>query len=882
MKKRVIGIILVFCMVFSMLPMMAFAAESGSRYVLEQEKRSEAIYTAVGAFRDGYAPVQNAEGKWGYIHESGKIAVDCKYDWANYYSEGVALVGNYAAVWSEPLEDYYEGTEFYLIDMKGKEIKLDTSSKPCLNMLETFDYSFVCKNGIVNACGVPFTADGEPIIVKNPEVLETTGYIEYIDGTRVNAYDFFVMTGTASAEGLISMETDGIGQMSAYQNFIMDSEGNIVRSFEPRDIDYSYSGVDNVWLAEDGMLIIRSAGYEEQWWESNAKLSYRVEDAFGNVIIPEGSFENFFYILDGRFFCDGLLVVMDENDNYGAIDAEGKVVIDFIYDYMAPFGGGYASVLRDGEYIYVDTKGNEYEVVGVDGEKTRLNDASRFKNGFAWVHDSNGFYYLISDRQVDGKLYPVENSADKGEVGADFYESNGLYGVCWNTVTEKKTDVTEAKVGDSFVYVDDVKLELSKPIIDIYEVTYEEYVLLPDELQNEFGSLRERVEKTDKVYVLEEGTEVSFPYGYTWGAGYSYFDFEGTGVYAEDMASGGYTPNYWPEEIVLPVKWTLSRVNENYISCWDIIEMLLDKNGDYMFADGRLKTNFEGKFFYEVRADETHVHEYESVVTAPTCTEEGYTTHTCACGDSYTDTTVAATGHKWDDGKVTIEPTEETEGVRTFTCTVCSATKTETIAPLAHEHDYASEVVAPTCTEDGYTVYTCACGDTYGDYIVKATGHKWDDGKVTTEPTAEKEGVKTFTCTVCSETKTEKIDKLPEEEKPDEPIENPFLDVNDKDFFFQPVMWAVANNVTSGLSATAFGPSKGCTRAQVVTFLWRAAGEPAPTSDVNPFADVKEGQYYYDAVLWAVENGITTGLNATTFGTNADCNRGQIVTFLWR
>ena len=160
--------------------------------------------------------------------------------------------------------------------------------------------------------------------------------------------------------------------------------------------------------------------------------------------------------------------------------------------------------------------------------------------------------------------------------------------------------------------------------------------------------------------------------------------------------------------------------------------------------------------------------------------------------------------------------------------------------------------------------------------------HFWDNGETTKKPTAVDEGEIIYTCTACGDNKTEKIDKLPEDSKTEEPIENPFTDVVEKDFFFQPVMWAVSNKVTSGLSAESFGPAKGCTRAQVVTFLWRAAGEPAPTSNNNPFTDVKEGQYYYDAVLWAVENGITTGLNATTFGTNADCNRGQIVTFLWR
>ena len=107
---------------------------------------------------------------------------------------------------------------------------------------------------------------------------------------------------------------------------------------------------------------------------------------------------------------------------------------------------------------------------------------------------------------------------------------------------------------------------------------------------------------------------------------------------------------------------------------------------------------------------------------------------------------------------------------------------------------------------------------------------------------------------------------------------------NESDYFFAPVYWAYEHEpqITKGTSDTLFSPNAGCTRAQVVTFLWRAAGEPKPTKTENPFVDVKEGQYYYDAVLWAVEKGITTGTTATTFRPNQTCTRGQIVTFLWR
>ena len=159
----------------------------------------------------------------------------------------------------------------------------------------------------------------------------------------------------------------------------------------------------------------------------------------------------------------------------------------------------------------------------------------------------------------------------------------------------------------------------------------------------------------------------------------------------------------------------------------------------------------------------SHTHSYKDVVTAPTCTEKGYTTHTCSCGDSYVDTYTNALGHAWDEGKVTKEPTETETGVKTFTCTRCGETKTETIPKLTHEHSYDAVVTAPTCTAKGYTTHTCACGDSYVDTYVDALGHAWDNGKVTKEPTETETGVKTFTCTRCGETKTETIPKLTHE-----------------------------------------------------------------------------------------------------------------------
>ena len=111
---------------------------------------------------------------------------------------------------------------------------------------------------------------------------------------------------------------------------------------------------------------------------------------------------------------------------------------------------------------------------------------------------------------------------------------------------------------------------------------------------------------------------------------------------------------------------------------------------------------------------------------------------------------------------------------------------------------------------------------------------------------------------------------------------NPFTDVPAGSYYEDAVIWAVDKGITTGTSATTFNPNGICTRAQAVTFLWRAAGSPAAKSSAMPFTDVKAGSYYETAVLWAVENGITKGTSDTMFSPDATCTRAQIVTFLWR
>ena len=185
---------------------------------------------------------------------------------------------------------------------------------------------------------------------------------------------------------------------------------------------------------------------------------------------------------------------------------------------------------------------------------------------------------------------------------------------------------------------------------------------------------------------------------------------------------------------------------------------------------------------------------------------------------------------------------------------------------MCAEHSFGkwTPVVDATCTEGGIEQNTCTACKWVEERASQPAGHIWDEG------TELEDGDMVYTCLVCGETTGEL------------PFVNPFLDVNEADFYYDSVMWAVKNGITNGLTDVSFGPTGELLRAQFVTFLWRAAGQPAPTSNENPFTDVVEGDYFYNAVLWAVEKGITNGVSDTEFGAYKVTNRAQAVTFLWR
>ena len=195
-----------------------------------------------------------------------------------------------------------------------------------------------------------------------------------------------------------------------------------------------------------------------------------------------------------------------------------------------------------------------------------------------------------------------------------------------------------------------------------------------------------------------------------------------------------------------------------------------------------------------------------------------------------------------------------------YTVTVDSA-KNGTVKADRTSASKGTTVTLTVTPKDGYELDSLTVTDKNGD---------------TVKLTRKSDTQYTFTMPASKVTVEASFTKIAEQPKVS------FVDVPTSAYYYDAVAWAVENGVTAGTSATTFSPDASCTRAQAVTFLWRAAGSPAPKSSVNPFADVPASAYYYDAVLWAVEQGITAGTSATTFSPDATCTRAQIVTFLYR
>lgn len=276
-----------------------------------------------------------------------------------------------------------------------------------------------------------------------------------------------------------------------------------------------------------------------------------------------------------------------------------------------------------------------------------------------------------------------------------------------------------------------------------------------------------------------------------------------------------------------------------------------------------------------------------------TCTQPGRAVGTCArCGVKI-DEVIPAKGHDYSyKSASSIEPTCTESGHYQGTCPRCNQDYNDTIPALGH--DWGEWVVTqePTYTTTGYRYHICArCNTRVGEDIPKLHEHVWDAGVVTQKPTATEPGVKTFTCTVCGETKTESI---PATGVPDVCPGGPtcpgyaFRDMPvPTDWAHEGLDYCIYHGYIAGTSASTVAPNGVCTRAQLVSILYRIQGEPTTVAGYElaklraPFDDVPRGQWYTDAIWWAKLTGVVSGTSATTFDPSGEITREQLAVILY-
>ena len=296
--------------------------------------------------------------------------------------------------------------------------------------------------------------------------------------------------------------------------------------------------------------------------------------------------------------------------------------------------------------------------------------------------------------------------------------------------------------------------------------------------------------------------------------------------------------------------------------------------------------NFNIKAYQEITVgayEGPHTHTYAG---SPWYSDENSHWHWCTdkeCPDRYGSTKdLALHTFVW---KVDKEATTTQTGLKHEECTVCGHKRSEkTVIPMLTGTGATTYPITVMDSKNGDVTAShksAAKGTTITLTVDPDKGYVLDtltvlDGKDKEIKLTEKNGKYTFTMPDSKVTVAATF-------KASAPTgKNPFIDVPAGSYYEDAVIWAVDKGITTGTSATTFNPNGICTRAQAVTFLWRAAGSPAAKSSAMPFADVKAGSYYETAVLWAVEQGITKGTSDTMFSPDAICTRAQIVTFLWR
>lgn len=279
---------------------------------------------------------------------------------------------------------------------------------------------------------------------------------------------------------------------------------------------------------------------------------------------------------------------------------------------------------------------------------------------------------------------------------------------------------------------------------------------------------------------------------------------------------------------------------------------------------------------------------------AATCTQPGRAVGTCARCDVKIDEVIPAKGHDYSYAETSVAPTCTEPGHYKGTCPTCGKDYDDVVPALGHDWGEWVTSIEPTVSTVGYRYHVCnrdGCGYREGEDIPKLHTHIWDDGVVTQKPTAAEPGVRTYTCTVCGQTRTETIPATGVPETCNGGPACPGYAFRDMP---APSIWSHAgldycidHGYIAGTSATTVTPDGECTRAMIVSILYRVQGEPAKVNGYElkklaaPFDDVERGRWYTDAIWWAKLTGVVSGMSPSTFAPDDPITRAQLAVILY-
>ena len=277
---------------------------------------------------------------------------------------------------------------------------------------------------------------------------------------------------------------------------------------------------------------------------------------------------------------------------------------------------------------------------------------------------------------------------------------------------------------------------------------------------------------------------------------------------------------------------------------------------------------------------------------AATCTQPGRAVGTCARCGVQIDEVIPAKGHDYSYAETSVAPTCTEPGHYKGTCPICGKDYDDVVPALGHDWGEWVTSIEPTVSTVGYRYHLCArCNTREGEDIPKLHTHVWDNGVVTQKPTAAEPGVRTYTCTVCGQTRTEAIPATGVPETCNGGPACPGYAFRDMP---APSIWShagldycITHGYIAGTSATTVTPDGECTRAMIVSILYRVQGEPAKVNGYElkklapPFDDVERGCWYTDAIWWAKLTGVVSGMSPSTFAPDDPITRAQLAVILY-